>query len=537
MAWSRTRSQERIDRFLQTVPQRVVTVRRLDETFVQERRAQLLVRSLEGQPQGQLVADIGRNTAVIVDGVHVYIQLLDFSDALMDQQRETEASHERVLGMLHLHYAACDCIARDFEAQRVDFHGSRMHAVIATPTGTSNVFARAQRALEFADAVKRSIELAGDRVANGRFRSRVRIGLDSGTAVAINNGRSDEREPLFLGNPANYAAKLSEGATDGIYPSNRVRREAEIATVGSGSREILVEAAVRIDIDAYPTGMAGHFTLTGRASQAVVERAADTAVASLASHAGDATNFTFRRMEPPLKSIVFGELSPSRSIRMELVSVFADIDGFTAYVERCIEHGRVAEMVTNLHVMRGELAATLKHDFGGRKVRFIGDCVHGLVAEGTRMETDEPGSVRKAVEAVAGMRSSFELCKENLENVRGLGIAIGLELGTTPITRIGIRGDKGVRTSVSKAVSGSEALQRQCDGQQTAIGPRASRAAPASVRALFDERGFRSGLDTDSLLLATSTPLQAPSVLGGLFQPLKNEERAAVRKEGGGTYG
>jgi len=537
MAWSEARSQQRINRFLQTVPQGSVTVRTLDDRFVNDRRVEMAARSGSGPGREQIIADISRNAAILVDGVHVYVHLLDFADAMLEQQRETEASHERVLGMLHLHYAACDSVAEEFEAQRVDFHGPRMHAVIATPTGAANASARAERALEFADAVKRAIEETGSRAGGGRFRTRVRVGLDSGKAIAVNSGRSDEREPLFLGNPANYAAKLAEGTDEGIYPSNRVRREAGIATLGSWDRDLAVEQAGRVHVDPSPSGLAGHVILANRASRTLVERAAFNAMTRLAAAAGTEATFTFRRVEPPLKNISFAELSPSRSIRMELVSLFGDIDGFTAYVERCIVDGRIAEMVTNLHVMRGELAATLKHDFGGRKVRFIGDCVHGLLAEGSRLATDESATVRKAVEAAAGMRSSFELCQRNLQNVSNLGIAIGIELGTTPITRIGLRGDRSVRTSVSKAVSGSESLQRDCDGSQTAIGRRAIGVAPATIRAIFDERGVRSGLNSAAFARETASTPAAPARNDGLFRPLVQEERAAVLKQGGGTYG
>ena len=64
--------------------------------------------------------------------------MLDFAAAMMDRERETETSHRRVLSMLHLNYAACDQVADAFEAQRVDFHGSRMHAVIVSPPGSEN---------------------------------------------------------------------------------------------------------------------------------------------------------------------------------------------------------------------------------------------------------------------------------------------------------------------------------------------------------------------------------------------------------------
>jgi class 3 adenylate cyclase len=409
--------------------------------------------------------------------------------------------------MLHLHYAACDSIAEEFDAQRVDYHGPRMHAVILTPTGAQNSGARAKRALEFADAVKRTIEEVGGRTGDGQFRTRVRVGIDSGSAVAVNSGSRDELDPLFLGNPANYAAKLAEGDDEGIYPSNRVRREAGVAEVVSAMRVLDAERASRVNVSLFNMGLPGYVVLSDRTSDDVVRRASDAAIARFKVQVRDAASFIFHRHTPPLRDIVFADLMPSNTIRMELASVFGDIDGFTAYVADCIHNHRISEMVTNLNVIRSELAATLKHDFSGRKVRFIGDCIHGLLAEGTKSDTDSPETVRAVVKAAAGMRSSFELCQQNLPNADRIGLAIGVEFGTTPISRIGLRGDGSVRCSVSKAVSASEALQAKCGGLETALGPRAMQYAPLALRRLFNAEGVATGLDFDSLSAHLSSPI------------------------------
>ncbi|MER8747999.1 hypothetical protein NKH57_01725 [Mesorhizobium sp. M1050] len=53
----------------------------------------------------------------------------------------------------------------------------------------------------------------------------VRIGIDSGRALVVNNRRNGNREPLFLGRPANMAAKIASNRSDiGIYLSNEARK-------------------------------------------------------------------------------------------------------------------------------------------------------------------------------------------------------------------------------------------------------------------------------------------------------------------------
>ena len=54
------------------------------------------------------------------------------------------------------------------------------------------------------------------------------LGIDSGTALAVNNGRPGHREPLFFGQPANHAAKRAGGGNEPEFtsPTRRGRRSA-----------------------------------------------------------------------------------------------------------------------------------------------------------------------------------------------------------------------------------------------------------------------------------------------------------------------
>ena len=496
MSWTRTKSAARIQQFAQTVPVTGITVSQFDAAMLARRRQIVTATKASTGRTEDLVFQVKPTEAVLVDGVHVYVQLLDYHDKMLDRERETEAAHARVLGMLHLHYGACDSIAQRYEAQRVDYHGPRKHAVIVSPVGSGPAEAeRVLRALAFADALKRTIEEASRSIGGGQFATRVRIGIDSGMAVAVNSGRGSEPEPLFLGSPANYAAKLAEGDEEGIFLSDRVRAVIgfrQLHTGLVGERKSNVAASLR----PYLSSLRGSGSFSDADAVGVVNE-----VKSLVRerYDGNVPSFAFHHHEPPLRSIDFAEVAPSRTIRMELVSIFADFSGFTKYVDACIAQGRVAAMVANLHVLRKELAATLREDFSGKKVRFIGDCLHGLLAEGTRYQTDPGATVKSAVHAAGGLRSSFELCKIYLSGIQQLGLAIGMEYGPTPITRLGLRGDRSVRCAVSKAVSRSEELQSSCEGHETALGQRALTIAPVAIRQLFGRDGKAQGLDFEAV--------------------------------------
>jgi hypothetical protein len=151
-----------------------------------------------------------------------------------------------------------------------------------------------------------------------------------------------------------------------------------------------------------------------------------------------------------------------------------------------------------LHVIRAELHRVLECDFGGRRIRFIGDCIHGLLCEGTAHTTDDGETVSSMVLCAGGLRSSFdqaliELEKEGVET-GSLGLAIGFEFGPMTVTRLGIHGDR-VRCSVSRGVLQSEEEQLRCNGKQTAIGEQAYNKGSEAVRTCFGSNRIKANLD------------------------------------------
>ena len=98
-------------------------------------------------------------------------------------------------------------------------------------------------------------------------------------------------------------------------------------------------------------------------------------------------------------------------------------DNFTAYGSANVSSDENSKHVVRvLHVLRSELDAVLHEDFAGKKVRFIGDCVHGLMVEGTAYETDSEETVRNLTLCAAAMRSSFNLALEKLRSARFQGV-------------------------------------------------------------------------------------------------------------------
>jgi len=140
----------------------------------------------------------------------------------------------------------------------------------------------------------------------------------------------------------------------------------------------------------------------------------------------------------------------------------------------------------------------LVREFDGRRIRFIGDCIHGLMCEGTARTTDAEASITDATLCAGALRSSFDLALQKLKDedidIDGLGLQIGFEYGPVTVTRMGLHGDR-VRCSISRSVLKSEAEQGRCGASETAIGEAAWTAASDGVQDLFGSDRKAADLD------------------------------------------
>jgi len=194
-------------------------------------------------------------------------------------------------------------------------------------------------------------------------------------------------------------------------------------------------------------------------------------------------DISFTSITPPLKNLNMESLSPGNSKRRDLVTVFADISGFTDYIRGMSDAGNTAEAIQALHVIRKELRDVLK-DFSGRKIRYIGDAIHGVVCEGTAAETDSEATVSTSLLCCAAMRDAFQIVQEQLPSTASLGLSIGFDLGPVSITRLGVRGSLS-RCGVGRTVLNAERVQSKCSGSETAIGVSARLASSDAVKGLL----------------------------------------------------
>ena len=429
------------------------------------------------------LSDLPSSVAYRVDGVHVYADILNLREMLNVTSVEGEICHRRTLRFLNLQYRAVHRILQSEDAILVDFHNQRLHSVVAKPYGEEAK--RVHRAVAIGQMIIDVLAQTGEDADHPA--AKVRIGIDTGKALAVSNGRRGHREPLFLGEPANHAAKRSGGGSKaGIFLTNTARKAIELAEATNEDTTSLT--AAEVETSQKKAGL-------GITAATVVQDWKDDLKANPIG------KFEFSAHTPPYSSLDIEALSVKNSRRQDASTVYGDIDGFTAYVGSNIGTDAGAKHVVRaLHVLRSELDAVLHEDFKGHKVRFIGDCVHGLLVEGTAQTTDAEETVSNMAVCAGAMRSSFNLAiaklLENGTDASSLGLQIGFEYGPMTVTRLGMKGEL-IRCSVSRGVLAAEAEQGRCGGAETAIGQIAFDSGSEAVRTVFGKTRKRRDLDYD----------------------------------------
>jgi class 3 adenylate cyclase len=429
------------------------------------------------------LGNLPRHIAYRVDGAHLYADILNLNDMLHVTDVEGETCHRRTLRFLNMHYRAVHRILQRVDALFVDFHNQRLHLVMTKPYDSEAK--RVHKAVAVGQLIIDVLAQTGEDADHPA--AKVRVGIDSGQALAVNNGRRGHREPLFLGEPANHAAKRSGGGkSTGIYLTNKARAAIGLAEAKNEDTSPLTADEIKTSQDAAK--------LEVSASEIVKEWKDDLDKNPIG-------RFEFSGHTPPYRTLDIEDLSVTNSRRQDATTVYADIDGFTAYVgKNIVTDDNAKHVVRTLDILRTELDAVLHEDFAGRKVRYIGDCVHGLLVEGTAQTTDAEETISNMTLCAAAMRSSFSLALKRLKDkgtdATSLGLAIGFEYGPMTVTRLGMKGEL-VRCSVSRGVVSAENEQKRSAGTETAIGEIAYNSATDAVRNIFGSNRKRANLDYD----------------------------------------
>jgi class 3 adenylate cyclase len=163
-------------------------------------------------------------------------------------------------------------------------------------------------------------------------------------------------------------------------------------------------------------------------------------------------------------------LTERNSRRTDALAIYADLDGFTRYVQEAEKDDSVVSLVRELHMIRHELHAVLKQDYPGIVLQHQGDRILAILHEPCGDDdADHEKRCRKALDAAIGLQSSMQhVLRTKLPGRKDLYLAVGLDVGIAIVTRLGKKGKREV-ICLGPEVSAAERLQLKSSARQIRV--------------------------------------------------------------------
>jgi class 3 adenylate cyclase len=389
-------------------------------------------------------------------GAHVYVDVPNFSELTSRAEGE---DFRQVIQAIHLYHREVARIVEDpgiFEGVRIHFQGPKLHALFFRPIDSSKDLAAKAVVLQI--VLRQFVDHVFDPAFPRLPGLTISGGADLGNAIGTKNGLAGDRELLFLGAPANYAAKIV-----GSPGQLRLTR-----SVFSALPPCLSKLCSLVSEGVYQIGT----TSSAEIEEICEEMGVGWSLSDSNERLGEDKKLF------PLKNIEYSEadsaidldaLSVTNNKRVLAASLFADVSGFTRYVDGAQTDEEKKTALKLFHAIRKEMAHVVKQDFSGLRVQYQGDRIQGLFH---LPKNDEAAILKKAVETAAGLQSSMEYAlKQCLPEAGPLGLAIGIDLDATLVSKIGTRGQRD-RIAIGTGVENAARAQEKSDGGEVSLTPR-----------------------------------------------------------------
>lgn len=411
-------------------------------------------------------------------GSHLYVAVSNFPQLASETTSDTD--YRRLIQAVHIYQREVSRLVEDAESYdglRVHFQGPKLHALFYRPIDDAKELATRAFLLQLVirDFVRNIFNPAFPNFDNFVVSG----GADIGSAIGTRNGQKADRELLFIGAPANRAAKIIRGngylrITDLLRDSLPKSLQERCEAVGDGNdyRILPVEGDDLREL----AEEHGHSWDAEKSEERVED---------------DKKAFPLKDIEYSCATerIDFDELGIRNNKRVNGASSFADVSGFTAYVEAAADRDAQRSALRGFHAIRREMATVIKSDFAGVRVQYQGDRVQGLF----HVPKDEHAAVSlEAVESAAGLHASMELTlKEALPDAKPLHLAIGIDRGNTLASKLGTRGHRD-RICLGHAVEQAAEHEERCNAGETGIGEAIYKFLPEAIQGAFkwsDDQG------------------------------------------------
>src|SRR5258708_4289659 len=362
---------------------------------------------------------LSETTCRDIYGAHVYIQVSNFARLASDGPY-AEDDYKRLIQGVHIYERAVTRIVEGLGGVLVHFQGPKLHALFYRPIDDGE--ALATRAVLLQLVLKDFVKTIFNPAFPNCDDFTIAGGTDLGNAIGTMDGINGDRELLFVGAPANHAAKI-------ISTANRLRL-----------------------------------------TQQVYEALPD-----------DLRAMCFQTVDGPYQMLPV----PSDDLDDKRVlgwSIFAEVSGITRYIDAATSDEEKQEALRVFHAIRKETARVITGDFIGVRIQYQGDRIQGLFH---LPPDDEEAIAQKVVEAAVGLQSSMEhTLKACLLEAKDLQLAIGIDMGTTLVSKLGARGQRD-RICLGEEVECAAQLEERSAGGQIAVSTAIYEVLPDELRAHF----------------------------------------------------
>lgn len=397
-------------------------------------------------------------------GAHVYFIVCNFAK-MATEDASDENEYKRLIQAIHIYQREVKRIVEHddkFDGLQVHFQGPKLHALFYRPIDNSEKISIKAFFLQLVlkDFIENVFNPAFEFYEDFEFAG----GTDIGNAIGTRNGSKNDRELLFLGAPANYAAKI-------INKSGQLRLTKALY---DALPEKLQDYCLNISDDVYQIK---------NISQETLDELLEEYGLSWDREASE-KRIKDDKKRYPLVDIKYSsakelididELGITNNKRVDSSSIFGDVTGFTSYIDSAETEDKQREALRVLHAIRKEMATVVKKDFEGIRVQFQGDRVQGLYH---LPKGDESKICEEAVDAAVGLQSSMEkTIKEVLPESSHLKLAVGVDIDITLVSKLGSHAHRD-RICIGKAVEAAAKYEEKCSGGQIGISTRVYNALP-----------------------------------------------------------
>ena len=402
--------------------------------------------------------NLGTKDVRRAQGCHIYADIPNFHDAVADAGNDKQKQRKLIRAASVLRRIQGELLGDD-DIGDIQRQSARLHALNYKPY--DDQAARAERAVIFAITHNSYIyDVFNDVFSDVRdFQSAV--GAASGTSYIANIGRRGNRELISLGSCANLGANVLDDGdritiTKDIYDDlpdclkEHFRKSSVVANTqtyqASGLRwsdhpELAEELGVSFDEEKWK---------------------------KKTEEARDALPLSEIEISDATVLIDMDKLTERNCKRTSALPIYADLDGFTKYVQEAEDDDAVVSLVRQFHMIRTEFHAVVETDYEGLVLQHQGDRIFAIV----HMPCGSDKLSRRCQQTTnvaIGLQSSMEhVLNEHLQDKEDIHVAIGVDLGKTLVTRLGKKG-KRVVICLGPQVSAAEELQLQSRAEHTRI--------------------------------------------------------------------